>query len=107
MSAEEDKKKQIARVVAAYKELFTDPQKTAAAEIVLSDLCDVCRIFSTGRADDHGGLAEFSGRREVFIHVKNMIGLRPDDIERMVMMRDTELTEQRERPYDPKRGGDR
>lgn len=106
MNAKERKKKEVARTVAAYKDLFDDPNKKASVQIVMADLTKVCHVWDGGFHPDESWMYHLSGRREVFFHITNMVNLTPELIERMVVA-ETELTEPRQTTYDPIRGAQR
>lgn len=97
------KKAEIARIVAAYKDLFDDPQKKGSAEIVMADLHKVAYMEESGWHPDVGYMQHITGRREVFLHIGQMIGLTADQIDRIMLVRG-QLTEPGEKAYDPLRG---
>lgn len=100
MTQDDEKKAEIARVVAAYKDLFSGPEKRGSAEIVITDLSKVCHMQESGWHEDERRATHLTGRREVFIHITNMLNLTPDAIERMVVT-EGKLTEPQKSPYDP------
>jgi hypothetical protein len=97
---DEEKKREKARVVAAYQDLFDDPEKRGSVGIVMADLSGVCHMQESGWHPDPSYMYHLTGRREVFIHITNMTNLTPDLIERMVVA-EAQLTEPQERDYDP------
>ena len=97
---DENKKEERARVVAAYKDLFSDPDKLGAAKTVIADLSKVCHMHESGWHEEAGWMSHLTGRREVFIHITNMINLTPEAIERMVVA-EARLTEPQKSTYDP------
>ena len=97
---EKQRKDEIARIVAAYKDLFSDPDKLGAAKTVIANLSRVCHMHESGWHEDAGWMQHLTGRREVFIHITNMINLTPEAIERMVVAEAT-LTEPQKSNYDP------
>ena len=101
MSPGDPIKDEMARKVAAYKDLFLDPEKAVSARIVLADLHEFCAIYASGENAKGSVLRQFAGRRAVFLRIQNSINLTPEAIERLVMMEDTELTERGKEAYDP------
>ena len=65
-------------VAAAYRELFA-PSRPEARR-VLSDLARYCRVAHTSFvAGDPHQTAFNEGARDVFLHISEMTGLRPED----------------------------
>ena len=100
MSPADPVKDEAARIVAAYKDLFSDPGKLGAAKTVIANLSKVCHMQESGWHEDVGRMQHLTGRREVFIHITNMINLTPDAIERMVVA-EAKLTEPQNSSYNP------
>ena len=100
MTPDEEKKAEVARVVAVYKDLFSDPAKIGSIKTVLADLSKRCHMDESGYHPDFGMMNHLTGRREVFIHITNMANLTPEMIERMVVA-EGRLTEPQKSDYDP------
>ncbi len=63
-------------VAAAYRELLATPE----GQLVLRDLAAYCRVgASSFTAGDPHQTAFNEGARDVFLHVAEMAGIRPDD----------------------------
>ncbi len=63
-------------VAAAYRELLATPE----GQLVLRDLAAYCRVgASSFIAGDPHQTAFNEGARDVFLHVAEMAGIRPDD----------------------------
>ena len=100
MTPDEEKKAEIARVVAAYKDLFSDPKKLGATKTVIADLSKVCHMDDSGWHENVGRMQHLTGRREVFLHITNMVNLTQELIEQMVVAQAV-LTDPQKSDYDP------
>jgi hypothetical protein len=102
-SEEEAKKLALSRLSAAYKDVFADPKKEASTSVVLADLSGICRFYDGGFSENREWLRHLEGRREVFVHIKNMLNMTAEQVD-WIVTRSAELTKRRERTYDPLRG---
>lgn len=69
-------------VAAAYRELLATPE----GKLVLRDLAAYCRVgASSFAAGDPHQTAFNEGARDVFLHVAEMAGLRPDDFQQLTV----------------------